>query len=132
LKAQAEQLGVDGRNFWLGYQEEELPDLYRAWNVFLFPASGFEQGQRAILEAMAAGLPVVAMEVPGVRDLLTDGREGIVVSDVESMAAALATLLESSDLRRRMGEAGRRRAMEFTGAKFAAKAKEFYREMMIG
>jgi glycosyltransferase involved in cell wall biosynthesis len=131
LEARAEELGVAGRSFWLGYQEEDLPDLYRAWNVFLFPASGSEQGQRAILEAMASGLPVVAMDAPGVRDLVTPGREGLVVEDVESMARALGALLESADLRHRMGEAGRRRAMEFTGERFAEKAKEFYSAMTI-
>jgi glycosyltransferase involved in cell wall biosynthesis len=126
LKAQAERLGISGRNFWLGYQEEALPELYRAWNVFLFPASGSEQGQRAILEAMASGVPVVAVDVPGVRDLVTDGREGYVVDAVGTMAEALRTLLESMDLRRRMGEAGRKRALEFTGRSFAARAREFY------
>ena len=130
LQELAERLGVAGRNVWLGYQEEALPELYRSWNVFLFPASGSEQGQRAILEAMASGVPVVAVDVPGVRDLMTDGGEGFVVAGVEAMAAALARLLESADLRRRMGSSGRKRAMEFTGAKFAAKAREFYQRLI--
>ena len=130
LKTRAERLGVGGRNFWIGYQEDALPELYRSWSVFLFPASGSEQGQRAILEAMASGLPVVAMDVPGVRDLVTSGREGLVVDGVEAMADALRTLTASVDLRHRMGEAGRRRAMEFTGPRFAARAREFYQRIV--
>lgn len=132
LKDRAERLGIAGRNFWPGYQEDALPELYRAWSVFLLPASGSEQGQRAILEAMASGVPVVAMDVPGVRDLVTDGREGFVVSGVGEMRTALARLLESAELRLQMGENGRRRALEFTGQKFAAKAREFYQDVLGG
>lgn len=132
LKQRARSLQIEGRNFWLGYQEEALPELYRSWDVFLLPASGSEQGQRAILEAMASGVPVVAADVPGARDLITDGEQGLIVQGVDAMAAALRRLIESPDLRRRMGESGRCRAMDFTGEKFAAKAKEFYEGVLAG
>jgi glycosyltransferase involved in cell wall biosynthesis len=54
LEAAAAASGVAGRNFWAGYQDESLPLFYRAMDVFLFTASGSQQGQRAILEAMAS------------------------------------------------------------------------------
>jgi glycosyltransferase involved in cell wall biosynthesis len=130
LKREADRLGIAARNLWLGYQEEALPELYRTWDAFLFAASGSEQGQRAILEAMASGVPVVAVDVPGVRDLLADGEQGFVVSGVDAIAAALGRLLDSAALRHRMGESGRRRAMDFTGEKFAAKARAFYQRVL--
>ena len=126
LLAQAARLGSAGRNIWAGYQEEALPDLYRCMNVFLFAASGSQQGQRAILEAMASGLPVVALPVPGVLDLVTDGVEGIIANDVAGLSAALERLRADEALRRRMGEAARRRALDFKAEKFAKQAIAFY------
>lgn len=128
LERRAAELGASDRNFWLGYQEEALPDLYRSWDVFLFTASGSDQGHRAILEAMASGLPIVARDVPGVRDLLTDGQEGFVVADVAGTTRALAQLTESQALRREMGGKARQRALAFTADRFAEKAKVFYAE----
>lgn len=126
LEALATRLGTSGRNLWAGYQDETLPLFYRAMDVFLFTASGSQQGQRAILEAMATGVPVVALEVPGVRDLLTDGVEGFIAADVAGLTAALERLRGDSALRARMGRAGRERALAFRGALFAAAARDFY------
>ena len=126
LRAAAERLGTADRNIWAGYQDETLPEFYRAMDAFLFTASGSQQGQRALLEAMATGLPVVAMPVPGVRDLLTDGAEGFVAPDVAAVTAALRRLASDSGLRARMGEAARRRALAFGSAAFAASARDFY------
>ena len=132
LKDRAAELGAAARNFWLGYQERDLADLYRCWDLFLFTASGSDQGQRAVLEAMASGLPVVALEVPGVRDLMTDGVEGFIASDSGGLARALASLAGSEGMRREMGAKARRRALDFTAERFAEKAKRFYEEVMDG
>jgi glycosyltransferase involved in cell wall biosynthesis len=126
LRAAAESRGTAGRNVWAGYQDEALPDFYRAMDAFLFTASGSQQGQRAILEAMATGLPVVSLPVPGVRDLLTDGVEGFIARDVPAATEALRRLAADTGLRARTGEAARRRASAFRGAAFAASAREFY------
>lgn len=126
LKDLAAGIGAADRNLWLGYQEENLPALSRAWDAFVFPASGSEQGQRAILEAMASGVPVVAVAVAGVADLMTDGVEGIVVDEAAGIAPALARVASDPDLRSRMGARGRERALAFTGEKFAAGVIQFY------
>jgi glycosyltransferase involved in cell wall biosynthesis len=126
LKERAAALGAADRNFWLGYQEEILPEIYRSCDAFLFPASGSDQGQRALLEAMASGLPVLALDVPGVRDLITDGVEGIVVPDAAGLAAALERMASSEELRRRLAASAHERAMAFTARCFAAKAIPFY------
>ena len=130
LKENAAALGAAERNFWLGYQEDALPDLYRCWDIFLFTASGSDQGQRAILEAMASGLPIATLDVPGVRDLVTDGEEGIIAADAEGLARALARLAGSEEMRRRMGEKARQRALAFTAEHFAEKAKDFYEAVL--
>jgi len=132
LKSLAASLGAADRNVFLGYQEEILPALSRAWDAFVFPASGSEQGQRAILEAMASGVPVVAVSVPGVADLMTDGIEGYVVARGADIGPALARLASDAALRAGMGARGRRRALEFTAEQFAAKAMPFYAEALKG
>ncbi len=130
LKDLAARLGSADRNFWTGYQEDDLPSLYRCWDIFVFAASGSDQGQRAILEAMASGLPTAAVDVPGVRDLMTDGEEGIVAADAKGLAQAVARLAGSEETRRRMGQEARRRALAFTADRFAEKAKAWYEGLM--
>ena len=132
LQRQAATLGTAARNFWVGYQEEALADLYRSWDAFLFTASGSEQGQRAILEAMASGLPVVALSVPGVEDLMTDGQEGFIVARAEDLSDRLARLVGSSDLRREMGKRARERSLSFTAPSFAKRALDFYQSVAAG
>lgn len=130
LEAKAAALSIADRNVWAGYQEEALPDAYRAMDVFLFTASGSEQGQRAVLEAMACGLPIVARDVPGVRDLVTEGEQGFVARDLEGLVSGLRRLAEDAELRVRLGRRARTRALEFTAERFAATAREFYEELL--
>ncbi len=126
LEAHAAALGVAKRNLWAGYEEDGLPDLYRAMDVFLFAASGSEQGQRAILEAMASGVAIVGLDLPGVADLVTHGREGLVVGRPEDLGPALSRLRDNPEDRRRMGRRGRERAAAFDAQSFARKARDFY------
>ena len=130
LREVAATAGAAKRNHWIGYEEARLPDLYRSWDVFLFPASGSDQGQRAILEALASGLSVVAVDVPGVRDLVTDGREAFIVSGRGEMREAVEKLSRDPDLRRAMGARGRERALAFQANTFARRAAEFYEGAM--
>ena len=132
LRRLAAALGAADRNEFLGYQEDTLSDLYRSWDVFLFPASGTDQGQRAILEAMASGLPVLAVDVPGVRDLVTDGADGLVVEGPDGLAPALARLADDAALRRRLGHAARLRALAFTPDRYAPRARAFYEAVLRG
>jgi glycosyltransferase involved in cell wall biosynthesis len=126
LEGVARARGSADRNLWVGYQEEALPDLYRLFDAFLFTASGSDQGQRAILEAMASGVPVVALDLPGVRDLVTDGTEGFVASDPQGLASALERLLADETLRHAMGSRARERSRAFTAERFVASARPFY------
>jgi glycosyltransferase involved in cell wall biosynthesis len=92
---------------------EELARLYARAAVVVCPSHREGFGV-ACLEAMAHGRPVVASAVGGLLDLVVDGETGIHVppADVEALRTALERLLGDRELRRRMGEAGRRRAAE--------------------
>jgi glycosyltransferase involved in cell wall biosynthesis len=91
----------------------ELAELYARAAVVACPSHREGFGV-ACLEAMAHGRPVVASGVGGLLDLVVNGETGIVVEpgNVPALRAALERLLADRDLRRRMGEAGRRRAAE--------------------
>jgi glycosyltransferase involved in cell wall biosynthesis len=71
--------------------------------------SNFEGFPLSILEAMRAGLPVIASDVNGVREQVIDGDTGLLVQkqDVASVQDALATLIDRPRLRKQMGDAGR-------------------------
>jgi glycosyltransferase involved in cell wall biosynthesis len=90
---------------------EEMPATYRAAEVFCLP-SWWEAMPLSILEAMAAGLPVVATNVGDVGRIVEDGVTGLVVAprDPDALAAALAGLLADPERRSRLGAAGRRTA----------------------
>jgi len=100
--------------------DETLPLLYAAADVFASPCrtrwGGLEQEGFGIvfLEAAAVEIPVVAGASGGAGEAVIDGETGMVVerpADPASVASALATLLDDPALRRRMGEAARRRAV---------------------
>jgi colanic acid/amylovoran biosynthesis glycosyltransferase len=92
---------------------DELGKLYARAAVVVCPSHREGFGV-ACLEAMAHGRPVVASAVGGLLDLVVDGETGIHVppGDVAALRAALERLLADTELRQRMGEAGRRRAAE--------------------
>jgi glycosyltransferase involved in cell wall biosynthesis len=93
-----------------------IEELRRA-SIFVLPsvADGFGL---VLAQAMACGLPVIATETTGIRELITDGVEGLVVSappDAESLAAAIDTLLSDSERAQAMGAAARRKVESFGG-----------------
>lgn len=114
LERQAERLGLSGRivfRGWLG--RDELPATYRSADIFVFPSRD-EGMPNVVLEAMAAGLAVLASRIAGNRDLVVEEETGLMVErdDVAALAAALVRLAGDAALRRRLGEAGRRRVVE--------------------
>ncbi|MHB9861072.1 glycosyltransferase family 4 protein [Streptomyces sp. YIM S03343] len=93
--------------------DPRLWQILRSSAVFALP-SRIDMTPLTVLEAMGAGLPVVACPVYGVPELVTDGRTGLLVEpgDDRSLLAALRTLLDAPALRASMGAAGRNRLLE--------------------
>jgi len=86
-----------------------------------------------VLEAMAAGLPIIASAVGGVPEVVRDGETGVLVPPREprALAVAIEALAADPALRRRVGEAGRRRAeAEFDVASFRRAHVELYRSLL--
>ncbi|HYO79651.1 MAG TPA: glycosyltransferase family 4 protein, partial [Thermoanaerobaculia bacterium] len=66
----ASRLGITDDVIWAGYHEDDLAEHYRAANLLLFTARGSDEGHRAVLEAMACGVPVASYPVEGVATLI--------------------------------------------------------------
>jgi glycosyltransferase involved in cell wall biosynthesis len=88
----------------------DIPDILADADIFVL-ASHWEGMPGAIMEAMAAQLPVVATRVGGIPELVVEGETGLLVppGDAAALATALKRLLTNPDLRRRMGQAGHQR-----------------------
>ncbi len=85
---------------------DDVPQYLAAADIFVFP-SRFEGLPNAVIEAMSAGLPVVASDIPPHRELVRVGRTGFLASDPAAMARSVATLAKDESLRREMGVAAR-------------------------
>jgi glycosyltransferase involved in cell wall biosynthesis len=114
LQSLAQELGIDDRVFFLGWQSrEQIIESYKQSNVFLFP-SRHEGMPNALLEAMASGLPVIATCIAGNEELVAEGETGYLVpaEDIELLQATLKKILSDSTTRQQMGIAARRRVEE--------------------
>jgi glycosyltransferase involved in cell wall biosynthesis len=109
----AEELGIRGRVKFEGARGD-VPEILAQSDIFVL-ASRTETLPISILEAMRAGLPVIASDVGGVSEEVIDGETGILVTagSVDEMAAALTGLLADNAMRIAMGRAGRRRFERF-------------------
>jgi phosphatidylinositol alpha-mannosyltransferase len=110
---------------------EDLPRYHRTAHVFCAPATGHESQGIVLLEAMAAGKPIVASNIEGYASVLTHGVEGLLVlpNDAEGLADALLELLYDPKLRETMGERGRQRAPEFGWERIAQRVLSYYERL---
>lgn len=114
-------LGLRGAVSFLG-ERADVPELLAAADLLLVP-SWYEPFGRVAVEAMMMRRPVIATSVGGVREVVTDGVDGLVVDprDPEAWAQAIAALLDDPARRAQMGELGRQRALRaFSPAGHAA------------
>jgi glycosyltransferase involved in cell wall biosynthesis len=112
LEQLAHELGIARACYFVGYQED-VAGYYRLFDAFVLPSVN-EGTPVSAIEALASGTPVVANRVGGVPDVVRDGLDGFLVDpgDVTSAGAKLAVLAGDDGLRKKMGEAGRKRVLE--------------------
>jgi glycosyltransferase involved in cell wall biosynthesis len=120
----AEQLGIDHRTTFLGTRRD-VPLLLPGLDTSCL-SSVHEGVPIALVEAMAAGVPIVASDCGAVRDIVDDGEQGylVPVGDVDRFADRLRLLAGDPDLRARLGKAGRARAEHEFNIKQTARAYE--------
>lgn len=120
-------LGLDGRVTFAGWRHD-LAALYATFDTMVL--SSINEGTPvAVIEAMAAGLPVVSTGAGGVVDVIEDGVTGriVPVGDAEAFAEALLDLCRSSQTRERAGAAGRRAVVRFEHTRLIADIERLYR-----
>ena len=129
LERLARRLHIEAQVRFLGYRND-VPALLCAADIFLH-LSKAEGLPRAVMEAMAASLPVVASDIRGCRDLVADGAGFLVQpQDVCAAAAALGTLVREKELCSRMGSAGREKAAFFSLETVLPRMEKLYRSVL--
>lgn len=108
-------------------QGQTLADVYQAMDVFAFASKSETQGM-VLAEAMTAGMPVVAVDATGVRDVLTDGECGrlLMNEDEAEFTAALKELADHPERRRALAEGARRAAEPYSLSNCAERALHLY------
>lgn len=122
---------ADGVVEWWG-RRDEMPSVYAQAAVVCLPS--YHEGlPKSLLEAASSGRPIVAYDIPGCRDVVVDGENGLLVPlyDTKRLAQAIAALLGDAERRRRMGEHGRRKAqLEFSQELIAEQTLRVWREIL--
>ena len=131
LERRSKSLGIKDKVLFLGFRQN-ISEILSIFDVFVL--SSLTEGiPLTLLEAMAAGKPVVATNVGGNPEVVVDGETGFLVppKNPEKMAEAIITLLKNEELAMKMGEAGRKRVEEkFSLERMVREYEEIYRNLL--
>lgn len=130
LVRMAEELGLSEHVIFVGNVENhEMKNYQAACDAFLFTSKSETQGI-VLLEAMAAGNPVVALDASGVRDIVADGENGFLTDgDAADWAGRVAELAVNEALWQQMRENAVRTAMQYTEDEIARRAEQYYKKV---
>ena len=131
-EAMVQRSGQRGVIFVPEQPYDKLPRDHRTAQVFCSPALGNESQGYVLLEAMAAGLPVVASNIDGYASVITHGVDGLLVrpKDTMALADALTTLIRDSALRERLAARGRLRVDEFSWPRIGQQVESYYERLL--
>jgi glycosyltransferase involved in cell wall biosynthesis len=133
-EALATQLGLQATTRFTGAKSHsELPAYYAAADILVLPSFPPESFGMVLIEAMACGKPVIASRLPGVRSVVSDGEDGLLVEpgDVHGLATALRTLLDDPDRRRAMGLCGRAKVeAKYAWPQIISRLETIYQEVL--
>ena len=130
VEARIQELGI-GKNITLLGWQQDMPEVYR--NLDIVVLTSLWEGLPCVFsEAMACNLPIVATNVDGAREAISDGETGFLhrPHDIEGMAQSVLKLLDRPELRDSMGAKGRDRVMEFDISTSVANLEAAYRECL--
>lgn len=127
LEQQARAAGVEAAVLFTGARDD-VPELLKSFDVFAFP-SHFEGLCLAVIEAQAAGVPVVATPVGGIRETVIHGETGLLVPprDPAALAGAILRLVEDGELSGRLVAEARRRVTRYSEGEMVARTLALYR-----
>lgn len=131
LQSLADQLGIESFVHFVGHRSD-VPAVLEAFDVFAHPSLS-EALPYAVMEAMSMGLPVVASDVGGIPEIVARDQTGFLVppGDIDGLASGLRALIESPELRVRMGCAGRQRILDcFDEQRMTDRTIALYRSLL--
>ncbi len=124
--------GLQGRVIFTGYIEN-VSELYGIMDVVVHTSILAEPFGLVITEAMACGVPVVASNLGAPREIIDDGKDGLIVDpkDTQALAGAIVTLLRDDKQRKRMGEEGRRKVnLKYDASRYARQMEQIYHQAL--
>lgn len=131
IEALRADLDLESRVHLLGWRDD-VPELLRSADAFVHPAMDEGFGL-VVVEAAAAGLPIVASDVGGIPEIIEHGVSGLLVppGEPQALAGAIQELIDDPERARRLGEAARRTAFErFSAEAMAAAYMELYERLL--
>ena len=132
LQRQVEKLGLQQQVSFIGYLDRQttLIDCYHAADVFVFPSLTETQGL-VLLEAMACGVPVVAVPAMGAAEIVLAGKGALpVAANASAFADGVGSLLSQPDKRQRMAQAARSWANEWSDQATAGRLRDCYERLL--
>jgi phosphatidylinositol alpha-mannosyltransferase len=129
----AAELGVADAVEFRGFAaNNDLPAYYAQTGVYCSPALGGESFGIVLLEAMACGAPVVASDITGYNDVVTQDVSGLLCppDDPKALAQALITMLSRPDLREKFRAAGLKKAAELSWPRITEEVEDYYLELL--
>jgi glycosyltransferase involved in cell wall biosynthesis len=130
--AQLEQWEDEGILEWWGYQDD-MVDVFAQSHIVCLPSAYREGVPKVLIEASSCGRPIVTTDMPGCREIVQDGENGILVPprDGKAVARAVRRLIQDPELRREMGERGRARVCkEFSIEHVVSSTLEAYENLL--
>ena len=119
-----------------GFVEEEKKPLYfKAADIFCLPSTTMAESFGIVnLEAMASGIPIVASNLGGIPDIVKNRENGLLAEpgNVQNLADELICLLNNEDMRKKLGDNGRKFVENFSWDKIAIKTEQLYRDILEG
>ena len=126
LRARALEMGAAEKTLFLGWRDD-IPEIIQVLDVLALPSRNEGMG-RVLVEAMAAGKPIVASNVGGIPDLVKHGQNGFLVEpgNTQEWSHGIEKLLGSREMRQEMGQKGRAMSRDFSVERMLEKIDELY------
>jgi len=128
----SQEMGIRTNLIFTGYKKEDFCGTLSCLNFMIFLVPGSDGSCRAVREAMALGIPIIAARRGILPELVESGTDGLVIDDTpEKLAKAVMLLVDNPDFCQKLGQNARKKALaDFDLDKQAAKVESIYREVL--
>jgi glycosyltransferase involved in cell wall biosynthesis len=131
-KIPVKEMGISPHVIFTGYRDKDYAETLGCFDIKVFLVPGTDGACRAVREAMAMGIPVIAARRGMLPEIIDDGINGLVIEDTpENLSQAIEKLVSDPGLRKQMGEKARIKALsEFSMSSYGARVEEVYRSIV--